>query len=181
MAYPSGQPAAVVEDAFWPRISPDGQHLVFVHYDYQSGMQTLFVANADGTGQRQIPLPATFQSSDSPIFAPDEKSIVFSGINPVGVPALSWLDQLLGVRTAYADGSPADWWSVPVSGGTPKQLNHVSDSSMYGNFAPDGKHIAYISASGLFVMKPDGTDIIQLLSSVDLPGSVGSATVDWIK
>ena len=27
LAYPAGQPAVVVRDAFWPRVSPDGQHL----------------------------------------------------------------------------------------------------------------------------------------------------------
>jgi len=181
LAYPGGQPAVVVNDAFWPRLSPDGQHLAFVHYDYLTGSQTLFVGNPDGTQQRQIHLPAGFQSTDSPMFTPDNKNLIFSGITDGTVaPALSWLDRLLGVRAAYADGSPADWWQVPVAGGPPKQLTKINDSSMYGNFSPDGQHIAYISASGLFVMKPNGTDIIQLLSIADLPGSVGSATVDWL-
>ncbi len=180
LAYPNGQPSTVVPDAFWPRVSPDGQHLVFVHYNYQTGLQTLFVANPDGSQPQQIQLPAAFQSTDSPMFTPDNKTILFSGITDGSVPALSWLDRLLGVRTAYADGNPADWFSVPVAGGSPKQLTHISDSSMYGSFSPDGQHIAYISASGLFVMKPDGTDIVQLLSITDLPGSVGTATVDWL-
>ena len=181
LAYPGGQPTVVVHDAFWPRVSPDGQHLAFVHYDYFTGLQTLFVSQPDGTQARQIQLPAGFQSTNSPMFTPDNQALIFSGITDGTVPpALSWLDRLLGVRTAYADGSPADWWQVPVAGGRPKQLTKINDSSMYGAFAPDGQHIAYISASGLFVMKPDGTDIIQLLSITALPGSVGSATVDWI-
>ena len=181
MAYPGGEPADVVQDAFWPRVSPDGQHLVFVHYDYQNGLQTLFVANPDGSQQRQISLPAAFQSTDSPVFTPDNKTIIFSGITNGGSPALSWLDRLLDVRAAYADGNPADWFSVPMAGGPPKQLTHINDSSMYANFAPDGQHLAYISASGLFVMKPDGTGIVPLLSITDLPGSVGTATVDWVR
>ena len=181
LAYPGGQPAVVVPDAFWPRVAPDGQHLAFVHYDYNTGLQTLFIANLDGSQPRQIKLPAAFQSTDSPMFTPDNKNIIFSGITDgTFAPALSWLDRLLGVRTAYADGNPADWFSVPAAGGLPKQLTRINDSSMYGNFSPDGQHIAYISASGLFVMKPDGTDIIPLLSITDLPGSVGTATVDWI-
>ena len=181
LSYPDGQPIVVVHDAFWPRVSPDGQHLAYVHYDYLNGAQTLFVGNLDGTQARQIQLPAGFQSTDSPMFTPDNKALIFSGITDGTVsPALSWLDRLLGVHTAYADGSPADWWQVPVAGGPPKQLTQINDSSMYGNFSPDGQHIAYISASGLFVMKPNGTDIIQLLSITELPGSVGSATVDWL-
>ncbi len=181
LAYPSGQPEVIVKDAFWPRVSPDGQHLAFVHYNYETGQQTLFVGSPDGTQPRQIQLPAGFQSTDSPMFTPDNKNLIFSGITDGTVaPALSWLDQLLGVRAAYADGSPADWWKVPVAGGAPHQMTKINDSSMYGNFAPDGLHIAYISASGLFVMKADGTDLIQLLSTTELSGSVGTATVDWI-
>ena len=180
LAYPGGQPAVVVQDAFWPRLAPDGAHLAFVHYDYQTGLQTLFVGNSDGAQARQIRLPASFQSTDSPMFTPDSQTIIFSGINDGSVPSLSWFDRLLGVRAAYADGNPADWWSVPAAGGAPKRLTHINDSSMYGTFSPDGLHIAYISASGLFVMKPDGTDIVPLLSITDLTGSVGTATVDWI-
>jgi Tol biopolymer transport system component len=180
MAYPDGQPAIVMADAFWPRVSPDGQHLAFVHYDYQTGQQTLFVANPDGTQPRHIELSSAFQSTDSPMFTPDDKTILFAGITNGTVPALSWLDRLLGVDIALADGNPADWWSVPAAGGPPKQLTHINDSSMYGNFSPDGQHIGYISASGLFVMKPDGTDIVPLLSATDLPGSVGTATLDWV-
>jgi hypothetical protein len=74
----------------------------------------LFVANPDGSHQRQIQLPATFQSTDSPMFTPDHQTIIFSG-------------------------------------------------------------------SGLFVMQPGGSDLVPLLNSSDLPGLVGTATVDWIE
>jgi Tol biopolymer transport system component len=115
------------------------------------------------------------------MFSPDSKNLIFSGITDGTLgPALSWLDRLLGVHAAYADGSPADWWTVPAAGGAPRQLTHVNDSSMYGVFSPDGQHVAYISASGLFVMKPDGTGITQLMSIAELQGSVGTATVNWL-
>lgn len=181
VSLPGGQPAVAVQDAFWPRVAPDGQRLAFVHYNYQDGSQALYVGNLDGTQERHIVLPAAFQSTDSPMFTPDSKNLIFSGItNGTLSPALSWLERLLGVQTAYADGSPADWWMVPVAGGKPRQLTHVNDSSMYGAFSPDGQHIAYISASGLYVMKPDGSGIIQLLGTAALPGSVGTATVAWV-
>jgi Tol biopolymer transport system component len=181
LSLPGGQPQVVVKDAFWPRVSPDGKHLAFVHYNYQDGSQTLYVGNLDGTQERHILLPSAFQSTDSPMFSPDSKNLIFSGITDGTLgPALSWLDRLLGVHAAYADGSPADWWTVPAAGGAPRQLTHVNDSSMYGVFSPDGQHVAYISASGLFVMKPDGTGITQLMSIAELQGSVGTATVNWL-
>jgi hypothetical protein len=180
MAYPDGQPALVAQDAFWPRLSADGTHLALVHYDYTTGIQTLFVAAPDGTQARQVALPADFQSTDSPMFTPDGKAIIFSGITNSSPASLSWFDRLLGVHVAYADGSPADWYRVSLSGGPPVQLNRVADTSMYGTFAPDGQHIAYISSSGVFVMKPDGTDIVPMIGTGDLTGSVGAATVDWL-
>ena len=106
--------------------------------------------------------------------------IVFSGITAGGPAALSWLEQLLGVRLAYADGNPADWYRLPLAGGQPERMTQISDTSMYGVFAPDGLHIAYISSSGLFVMNADGSGITSLLDVNDLPGAVGAATVNWI-
>jgi Tol biopolymer transport system component len=114
------------------------------------------------------------------MFTPDGATIVFSGINGFGPAALSWLDRLLGVQVAYADGSPADWYSIPTGGGPPQQMTHINDTSMYGAFAPDGKQIAYISGSGVFLMNVDGTGILPLLSVNDLPGSVGAATLNWV-
>jgi Tol biopolymer transport system component len=177
---PGGAPEVVVEDAFWLRLSPDGRQLVYVHYDQLTGANTLFVSAANGSQPRNIPLPATFQSVDSPMFTPDGASIVFSGINGFGPAALSWLDRLFGVQVAYADGSPADWYTIPVAGGQPQQMTHINDTGMYGAFAPDGQQIAYISSSGLFLMNVDGTGILQLLGVKDLPGSVGVATVNWL-
>jgi hypothetical protein len=178
--FPSGAPEVVVEDAFWPRLSSDGSQLAYVHYDQLNGANTLFVAAANGSQSRQIALPATFQSVDSPMFTPDGATIVFSGINGQGAAALSWLDRLMGVQTAYADGSPADWFSIPAAGGQPQQMTHINDTSMYGAFAPDGKQIAYISGSGVFLMNVDGSGILPLLSVNDLPGSVGTATMNWV-
>ncbi|MEP7358933.1 MAG: hypothetical protein ABI847_16910, partial [Anaerolineales bacterium] len=128
----------------------------------------------------KIDLPATFQSVDSPMFTPDGTAIVFSGIGGGGA-ALSWLDRLLGVQRAYADGSPADWYSVPLAGGAPRQMTQINDTSMYGWFAPDGGQIAYISSSGVFLMNTDGSGVLQLLGINDLPGSVGAATLNWVK
>jgi hypothetical protein len=55
-----------------------------------------------------------------------------------------------------------------------KLIHHVRDTSLYADFAPDGQRLAYSSATGLYVMNPDGTDIAQLSTSP------GFGALDWI-
>jgi Tol biopolymer transport system component len=111
------------------------------------------------------------------MFSPDNQSIIFS--SPVGIKVYSpnWFDKLLGVQVALANGSlPSDWWSIPMSGGTPRQLTHLQSQSLFGTISPDNKYIASYSPNGIFVMKPDGTEITIVVNDVGgIPG-----TVDWI-
>src|SRR5436190_13801268 len=102
--------------AFWPRLSPDGAKLTYVLWDVTHPPNQLFVADADGKNAKQIPLPKTIAAVDAPFFSPDGKYLIFSVINNTGFAARAWFDRVLDVQTAYADGSPADWWRVPVDG-----------------------------------------------------------------
>jgi hypothetical protein len=40
LSYPGGQPVEIVQDAFWPRVSADGEQMVYVHYDPVTGRWT---------------------------------------------------------------------------------------------------------------------------------------------
>ncbi len=179
MVYPDGSLEKVVDHAYWPRLSEDGTRLLYVSLDPQSGMNLLFFANADGTDAHQVPINGLPVPSviDSPMFSPDNQSIIFS--SPVGLKASvpNWLDQLLGVTVAHADGSlPSDWWSVSASGGTAIQLTYVQSLALFGAFSPDKKHIASYSTDGIFVMKPDGSEVTMVVDDVGgIPG-----TVNWI-
>jgi Tol biopolymer transport system component len=182
IAFPDGQPETIADNAIWPRLSPDGSKVVYVVYDTVTAAQSLHTANADGSGANLISLPSSFISIDSPMFSPDEKWILFSGITQglSDVPSPSWLDRLFGVQPAFANGAPADWWRVPAEGGTPEKLTSILDLGMYGTFSPDGTHVAYSSYTGLFVMNPDGTNIVRLIGIENIPGTIGQATVDWL-
>lgn len=179
MAYPDGKPEKLIDQALWPRVSDDGSLLVYVAREPSSGENALFFAHADGTDARQVTLndlPVPF-IIDTPMFAQDNESIIFS--SPLGLKAAapSWMDRLLGVQVALANGSlPSDWWSVPITGGRPNQLTNLQTYSLYGMFSPDKKHIASYSLNGIFVMNPDGTEVTMVVQDVGgIPG-----TVDWI-
>jgi Tol biopolymer transport system component len=179
MGYPDGKPETLIDHAYWPRVSEDNTLLVYVALEPQSGKNKLSFANADGTDPHQVPLSdlPVPDIVDTPMFSPDNQSIIFS--SPLGIKASAprWFDKLLGVQVALANGSlPSDWWSVPISGGKPIQLTNIQSYSLFGVFSPDNKYIASYSLNGIFVMKPDGSELTIVVNDVGgIPG-----TVSWI-
>ncbi len=192
LAYATRQVSTVVADGFWPRLSRDGTQLLYVVQDRATGQNRLFIAAADGqsAGQsarqsarqlaREIALPPVFQFVDSPVFYPDNQTVLFSGATPPPTPKPAGLDPWLGVQVAEADGGPANWWRVPAAGGPAEQLTHIQDSGMYGVFAPDGQHVAYVSASGLYLMTADGQGIVAAARGDVFPGAIWFGTVEWL-
>ena len=116
---------------------------------------------------------------DAPFFTPDSSSVIFSAVGegPAGTPSpgLSWLDRLLGVRAAEAHNVPSDWWKIGADGTGLARLTKQYDTSLFGAFAPDGQHIAYLSASGLYRDESDGSAVRRLLKTT------GYGTIDWVK
>ena len=84
------------------------------------------------------------------------------------------LERLFGIQVASAHTIPSDWYRVSISGGQVDRLTNLSDTGMYASVSPDKKWVAFISQTGLYVMRIDGTDLTQLS---DL---VANGTVDWV-
>jgi Tol biopolymer transport system component len=179
MAYPGGAPERLLANAYWPRISPDGSRMVYVSQNPNDGSNQLFTANADGSNPKQIKLsgPAVFSIIDAPVFLPDGKTILFSAPAPALSSAPDWMDWLLGVQPASAHNVISEWWSVPMTGGTPSQLTHIQSPSLYGCVSPNGEQVASFSGNGIFVMQPDGSGLSMIVK--DVGGIAG--TVDWIR
>ncbi len=184
MAMPGGKPQVLLQDALWPNVSADGAHIAYVYSDPKDYTNHLLMAGPDGQNPQDLVGPKSFAAVDAPFFTPDGKKLVFSAVGegpaagtPTPSPALSWLDQLLGVRIAAAAPDrhqvPSDWWEIDLGSGALKRLTKQYDTSMFGAFSPDGLHIAYLSASGLWVMGPDGGKPQRLLNTT------GYGTLDW--
>jgi Tol biopolymer transport system component len=167
----TGEQTIVADDAIWPRSSPDGTQLAYVTVDPETAAQALIVADADGTNPVSLLPPEMFEAADVPFFSPDGTMVYFSGATAA---EQSWWDQLLGVKIASAHNLPSDWWRVPVTGGTPERITDIDDVGLFGTFSPDGRSIAYISQSGVYLMNPDGTDRRQLLETTAVGG------ISWI-
>jgi Tol biopolymer transport system component len=174
MAYPGGQIEPLVEHAIWPRLSPDGSKLAYVTFDLSAFTNYLYVADADGSNAVSLLPPDAFFAVDAPVFTSDGSAILFSAVSGGSAPNLTWLDQLLGVQTASAHNVPSDWWRVPVTGGPAEQITQIFDTGLYGALSPDGQRLAFVSASGLYVMNSDGSDLTQLLYTW------GGGSLDWL-
>jgi hypothetical protein len=183
LTIPDGKPEVLLQDALWPIVSPDGKQLAYVVSDPKNNANYLYVADQDGANPRVIVTPDQFLAVDAPFFAPDSSYVIFSAVGegPAGTPtpALSWVDRLLGVGSALAapeaHNVPSDWWKINTDGTGLARLTKQYDTSMFGAFAPDGQHVAFLSASGLYVMKPDGSAVKRLLKTT------GYGTIDWVK
>ncbi len=118
------------------------------------------------------------------LFSADGRWVIFSAVGegPGGAgatpTALGWLDRLLGARVASAapeaHNVPSDWWQVPVAGGAPTRLTKLYDTALFGAAGPDGRYLAFLSASGLYLLQPDGSGLTLLLKT----SSTG--TVHWL-
>lgn len=178
MSFPDGKPEKVADKAFWPRVSSNSSHIAYISVDLFLRENKLFIADSNGKNAHEVVLkgPQIPEVKDAPIFSPDGQTLIFSAPVPVQAYQPNWLDKLTGVRIAKAHNVPSDWWSVPVTGGAITQLTNIQTTNLFASFAPDGKHIASHSTSGIFVMKPDGSELTMLIPNPQaVPG-----TVAWI-
>ncbi|MCP5094392.1 MAG: hypothetical protein GY943_02435 [Chloroflexi bacterium] len=158
----------IAEDAFWPRLSPDGSQLTYVTIDPADLSNALYIANADGSGAIQLLTEAAFQVVDVPMFSPDREWIYFTAAERT-VSSQTWWEWVLGIETAVAHNIPSDWWRMPVNGGTPERLTEIDEVGIYGIFAEDGRSIYFASQTGLYQMNLDGSQVTQLVEVTAAP------------
>jgi Tol biopolymer transport system component len=170
LPYPDGRPELLADEAAWPRVSPDGARMAYV-----TERNELVVAQADGQNPMLILRPDTFFAVDAPLFSPDGSQLYFSAVNPEQASLLSFWDRLWGVQIAAAHDVPSDWWRMPADGSAaPERLTNLNAIGLYGDFSPDGRHMAFIASEGIYVMKPDGSDLLQLRSATPI------GTISWV-
>ena len=177
MAYPDGIAEKILDHAFWPRLSYDSTRLVYIALDPASGKHDLFVSNADGTDPQRVSFAGPWipEVMDAPIFTPDGKSILFSAPAPAQASQPNRIEQFMGIQIVQAHNVPSDWWSVPVTGGTPTRLTNLQTINLFASISPDQQHIASLRGEGLFVMDASGLNLTRLVSDPEV-----HATVSWI-
>ena len=169
-----GETETIVEHALWPDISPDGAKLAYLYAEPGTFTNDLYLANPDGSERMPVLQPGANPPVDAHLFTMDGNQLIFSMVNLQPAPASSWLEKLFGVDVVSAHNVPSDWYRAPLSGGVPQRLTNLNEVNLNGDLSPDGSQLAFIGASGLYVMNIDGSSLIQLSNDVMI------GTVDWI-
>ena len=180
---PGGQAEMILSSATWPRLSPDGARIAYLALSEFTSDNALSLAGADGSNPVELVPAEQFTTIDAPLFSPDSKVVYFSAPSPQGLQPSTGSKAAnlwpFGVRPVSAHSIPSDWFRVPVDGGEPgslpEQITHVQDVNMVAAFSPDGQWLAYVSQKGLFVLKPDGSQLTQLAALT------GMGSLNWVK
>ncbi|MDT4954158.1 MAG: eukaryotic-like serine/threonine-protein kinase [Acidobacteriota bacterium] len=167
-----------------PAFSPDGRKLAFMEY-LRGGGADIWVADADGQNPVQVTsstknlVPNWFPDGDQIAFVSNRDNhwsvwatslqsrrehLLFDIGRDIQYARLSPDGQRIVLN--LADGGIINLWTVPVSGGQPKQLTFDQELAGFGCWSPDGKFIAYQMKRGddayLMIIPSDGGDPVQL-------------------
>jgi Tol biopolymer transport system component len=167
----SGERTVVVENGFRPGVSPDGTRLVFVRMDEMTFVQSLWIANIDGSDERMIAGPGDgLGSFTSPRFSPDGATIAFAASEPLQQQVAAGE----GVRFAGADGAalrgaavafnglPMDLWTIAADGSDLRKIAELKLDLPGLAWSGDGARLFVLSGLGLFVVAPDGSSHRQI-------------------
>ena len=176
----------VVESAYSPAVSPDGQQLAYLMTDPETYRTGLWLSSVDGEGARAILDSSVFYYILAPQFSPDGTMLAFAAI---GEPAISQHParskfQLAGARLrslleplpAYAHGlPPADIWLINVDGSGLTRLTTLYEDNPTPNWSADGQYIAFGGAKGVYLVEVQSQDVVRI-SDLVIDGEM-----DWIQ
>jgi len=135
---------------WYPSFSYDGQWIVYS--SQRNGQFDIHMMDLDGQNNRQI--TRGLGENYAPALSPDGSQIVFT--------------------STYGPGPDQNIWIVNSDGSDPHQITFSDRDDVDPIWSPDGTQISYASnrsgTAELHVMYPDGTNVRQLTSGVNIGG-----------
>lgn len=181
---------------------PDGQHVVYTHFDAVADKETLRTMRLDGS-DRQVLFEGCCDPSVSPdgtkiSFHPSEGPLAVANLDGSGFVQLS-PDWQIGIKSDWApDGSRIVFWNnrvpepedltnvytVKPDGTDLTQLTHFTDPAYRVSgtgYSPDGQWILFklertdLELHALYRMRPDGTELKRVSDLFDW----APRQIDW--
>ena len=121
-----------------PRFSPDGSTIAFVvtTIDRQQNRRRSAIWSVPADGSRgPVALTTAPQSSNSPRWSPDGKTIAFLSTRPAA-------------GDAVADTPRNQVWLLPLGGGEPRRLTTLLNGVNSFQWSPDGARLVVVSRTG---------------------------------
>ncbi|HEX3867062.1 MAG TPA: hypothetical protein VHV78_09925 [Gemmatimonadaceae bacterium] len=152
------------ENGASPAWNPAGNAIVYTTYGASSTGVLSHIVDFDLTNSRPhvvVPQSRNVQLV-TPIFTPDGNSVIYSRQGENG----------------------SELFSVPVSGGTPRQLTTSprGTTNTLATISPDGRRVVFVSDRGgppeLYIMDADGTNV-NVLTAYDFSEKNYRAEPDW--
>ena len=157
-----GEPQTIVKDARMSTESPDGKTIAFVRFNYDTFTGGLWIANTDGSGERELLNDQVFVMISAPQFSPDGSQILFaaSGPNTRPLPGIQsyrtpqCAPQLLCLfaKPAHADGLPWDLWTVTPDGSKFTRLTEIGADSPWPAWSRNSTQVAFFDTSGQYLV-----------------------------
>ncbi len=167
----------------WPDWSPNGTKIAFSRYS--AGKPDVFVMNADGSSQVNLTNNPAWDSR--PSWSPDGNRIAFES-NRAGSVLQIWVMNADGSGAVQLTNTPqlnsGPSWSAggnriafesmrdgqreiyKMNADGTDQVRLTFTGNNYGpKWSPDGNRIVFSSSDGIWVMKADGTQLMQLTTN----------------
>jgi Tol biopolymer transport system component len=177
-----GAPEKIVDDARQGVLSGDGKQIAFARFNLNRFTTSLWIADSGGQNPKLLLNENAFLAIMAPRFSPDGQSILFSASGPprtplhaLGSPRMACEPTLLCVlaQTAYADGLPWDLWTIGVDGTRAQQVTSVGADSPWPAWSRDGKFVAFMDTSGMYVVDVANHVVTQINQNR------GHGVLDW--
>ena len=146
------------------RMSADGKKLFYVSLDPTTTLSNIYEADPNGSHAQSLLPGGESWIVDSLAVSPDGTSVAFSSADPTtGQSNVPWYIRLIGGGVAEAHAVPSDLWFLKI-GGKPQQLTHFASNGIIEDFSPDGQYIVVSSGIAIYLIRPDGSGLTQILS-----------------
>ena len=145
----------IEKNAVWPRLSPNGERLVYILVDPTTMQRGIYIVDTTSNHVTEVVPINAFFDVDTPHFSANGEWLYFSAAPHPTKVSRTWWERVLDVQIAKAHTDhnvPSEWWRVPVGGGEPEKISSTPRLITYGEFNDNGERLFFATDMGIYAM-----------------------------